>query len=163
MLRRICTGLAFVVGVVGSIATGEPAADVSGQSDSQSVVLNADAPSSEIAATADLALDAEATVTGGEIAVNVSADEGVGSVTVTLRSSSGQETSVDIVDTESQGATRIGIDAFAGCVTACGEDLTVIFDRTDTELVGDLGLTWSLEGLASTDVAASGSIDFNVP
>lgn len=162
MLRRICTGLAFVVGVVGSIATGEPAADVSGQSESQSVVLTADAPSAEFSAAADLALDTEASVTGGEIAVNVAPDEGVGSVTVTIRSSTGEETSVDIVDTESQGATRIGIDAFAGCVTSCGEDLTVIFDRTDTELTGDLGLTWSLEGLASTDVAAAGTIDFNI-
>jgi hypothetical protein len=160
MMRRFFVGLAFSVGVIGSIATGEVTADISGQSPEESVVLTADEPSVEVGATSTLSLGGESRVSSGEIAINVSPDEGAGSLTVTLRSSSGEESSVDIIDTESQGATRLGIDAFSGCTSTCSEELTLIFDRTDTELEGNLGITWSLEALATSENNVGGTIDF---
>ncbi len=161
--RSAFTGLVFSIGVVGSVATSGPAADVSGASDTFSVVLSADEPTASFTASAVLQLDSEATVTGGDIGLNVSADgDSPGSVACTLRSeTTGQETTIDIVDTEAQGASRAGIDAFAGCATDCSEDLTIIFERTDTELEGSLGLSWSIDGLASTSVESTGTISFD--
>lgn len=161
MLRKALTAFFFVVGVVGSVATDAPvSADVSGVSDSETLVLTAAEPRVTITAAAHLVLDTEASVTSGEIALNVQPDgDASGGLGFSIAGAT-DENSSDIVDTASQGETRIGIDAFAGCATECTEDLTLVFERTDGD--ADLAFSFSLDGVASTDVASAGVIEFDI-
>lgn len=162
MLRRLLTASLFVVGVVGSVATDGPvSADVSGVSDDESVVLTAEQPTATFSAAAHLVLDNDANVSSGEVALTVSPDgAATGSLAFTIAGAT-DDNSGDIVDTEAQGSTRIGIGAFSGCANECTEELTITFDRTDGG-DGELGLTWSLDGVASTNVESSGAIEFEI-
>lgn len=161
MLRKALTAFFFVAGVVGSVATDAPAdADVSGVSDDQTLVLSADNPTATITAAAHLVLDSPASVATGDIALNVQPDgDSNGGLSFTI-SGATDENSADVVDVASQGDTRIGIDAFAGCKDECTEELTLFFERTDGD--GDLGLSFSLDGVATTDVASAGVIEFTI-
>ncbi len=168
MPRRIATAVLFSVGVVGSVATTEPiTADISGVSNEVRVVLDANEPSREIFATATIDADAAIAAGTGQVGLAVEIDgDADGSLAITLTSdTTGQSQATDIVDTQAQGSARIGIDAFEGCgAEACDEDLVLRFERTDAELEGTLGLTFTLDGLASTDgeEAGTGTIRFSI-
>ena len=162
-VRRVMTALVFALGLVGSIATSGPAADVSGISDEKSVALNADHPGESFQARARLTAPG-ATTTEGEVGLNVvvegSADA---SLIYTLRSeTTGEESSGDIVDTQAQGSARIGIAAFQGCSEACIDDFTIEFARSDINLEGDLVVNFNLDALASTETEASGEIELSI-
>lgn len=162
MLRKALVGFFFVVGVVGSVATDAPvSADVSGVSDDQTLVLTSDQPSATFTAAAHLVLDTEASVTSGEIALTVLPDgDSSGGLSFSI-SGATDDNSSDIVDAASQGETRIGINAFDGCKDECTEELTLTFERTDGG-EGDLGLNFSLDGVATTDVESAGVIEFTI-
>lgn len=160
-VRRVFTSLVFAIGVVGSIATTGPAADLSGVSEETTVVLTGDDPIAVIGATATLTASG-ATTTSGEIGLTVVVEGADGSLSYTLRSTE-DSTTGDIVDTQAQGSARIGIAAFQGCTDSCTEELTIELERTDAALEGELVVTFSLDGLASTEEAdASGDIDFSI-
>jgi hypothetical protein len=164
-LRRLGLSVMFVGGIAASIATSPPAADVSGESDPISVVLDANQPEREVRATATIDVDAAVAAGTGQIGLTVVLDaDAEGSLAFSLRSETEEQTG-DIVDTQAQGTTRIGIDAFADCAEGpCDEPLTLEFRRTDTELEGTLGLTFTLDGLASTETepTSPGTISFSV-
>jgi hypothetical protein len=165
VLRRLGLSVMVVGASAASIATSPPAADVSGESDPISVVLDANQPERALAATATIDVDTAVAAGTGQIGLTVVLDaDAEGSLAFSLRSETEEQTG-DIVDTQAQGTTRIGIDAFASCPEGpCDEPLTLEFRRTDTELEGTLGLTFTLDGLASTEAepTSPGTITFRV-
>ncbi len=159
LCHRLSTALIFALGVVASIASTGPAADLSGASDEQTVVLNGDNPSAVFGALATLRAP-DATTTGGEVGLNVAVDGADGSLVYTLRSeTTGEQTTGDIVDAQAQGSARIGIDAFGNCGDGCTDELTIEFERTDEALDGDLEVTFSLDAFATTAAEATGDIE----
>jgi hypothetical protein len=165
VLRRLAISVMCLGGAAATVATSAPSADVSGESGPVTVVLDADEPERQFTAQATLDVEAVVAEGTGQIGVTVILDaDAQGSLSFRLRSET-EEQSGDIVDTQAQGTTRIGIDAFAGCAdTPCDEPLTLEFRRTDTELDGTLGLTFTLDGLASTETEPTepGTITFQV-
>lgn len=166
-VRRLLIVTVFSLGTLATVATTAPAADISGVSSDFRVTLDADSPVEERTAVATIEVDAAIASGTGAIGLSVVVDgDAEGSLAFTLTSSTtGASQGGDIVDTEAQGTARIGIDAFDGCGPgACDEDLVLEFRRTDPDLNGTLGLSFSLDGLASTDTEtpADGSISFRV-
>ncbi|MDP2345251.1 MAG: hypothetical protein Q8O67_30180 [Deltaproteobacteria bacterium] len=162
LVRRVITGTVFVVGVVGSVATTGPTADLSGVSEEETVVLDANTPSAAFTAAASLSAEG-ATTTGGEIALNIVVEGADASLAYTLRSeTTGEEETADIVDTQAQGSARIGIAAFESCTDSCVDELTIEFERNDASLEGELVVTFSLDALASTEAEATGDIDLTI-
>jgi hypothetical protein len=168
VIRTAGVGTMFFLGVAGSIATG-PVADLSGVSDDVRLTLDADTPSERITAVATVDVDAVIASGTGQIGLSVTLDnDAEGSLSFTLTSgTTGSTQGTDIVDTQAQGTARVGIDAFEGCGPGpCDEELVLEFNRTDVALDGVLGLTFSLDGLASTETEApeqgSGSITFSI-
>lgn len=160
--RSLVAHAVVVAGVVASVATSPADTGVSGVSDSESILLTASEPEITITGAAVLVLDASATVTSGDIGLNVQPDgDASGSLAFTLEGNNGSATG-DIVDTQSQGATRIAVDAFSGCSSECTEELTITFTRTDDALEGDLGFVWSLDAFAAADAETSGAIEFTI-
>ncbi len=166
MLRRLSIAALFSIGVVGSVATSPATADISGVSEPVRVVLDADQPSRDVFASATISADGIIADGTGQIGLAIELDgDAEGSLAVTLSSdTTGQSQATDIVDTQAQGSARIGINAFDGCGEGCAEELTLTFERTDADLAGTLGLSFTLDGLASTEgeEAGSGSIRFNI-
>ena len=166
MLRRISIAVIFSLGVIGSVATSPATADISGVSEAVRVVLDANEPSRDVLASAIISADGLIADGTGQIGLAIELDgDAEGSLAVTLTSDTTCESqATDIVDTQAQGSARIGINAFDGCGEGCTEELTLTFERTDAELAGTLGLTFTLDGLASTDgeEAGTGSITFSI-
>lgn len=166
MLRKTLVGGLFTLGVVGSVATGEPAADISTVSDEVRVALDASAPEAQFDAFVTLDADSAVSSGTGQIGLTITIDvDATGSLTATMRSNSDSQT-IDIVDTQAQGSARIALDAFDGCSTLpCEEPLAIDFARTDGEVEGTLGFTFSLDALVSTDSETGGdgtiSVDIN--
>jgi hypothetical protein len=163
-LRRLAIATMFVAGTCATVATTAPTADVSGESASVDVFLDADQPVQEFSAVATIDVDAVVAAGTGQIGLNVVLDsDAEGSLAFTLSSASTSQGG-DIVDTQAQGTARIGIDAFDGCGPGpCDEELLIEFRRTDPELAGTLGLTFTLDGLASTETEPTepGSLTFS--
>ena len=162
-VRRALLSVVFAAGVVGSVATTGPSADISGVSSEERVVLDAETPSARFSAVAILTA-AGATTTGGEIGLNVLVDGAAdASLVYTLLSdTTGEEVSGDIVDTQAQGSARVGIAAFQGCTETCTDELTIELSRTDAALDGELDVTFSLDALASTEAEAAGDIALSI-
>lgn len=131
------------------------------------VTLDATTPSVTVSVQALLNSSDPIAAGSGEIGLEVSMGETAeGSLRFSLASQNEQNES-DILEPQSQGSTRIAINAFDGCGAGdCTEDLTLQFDRTDDALEGVLPLSWTLDGLASTDTTeeapGSGTLDFQV-
>jgi hypothetical protein len=167
LVRRALIVSVFSLGTLATVATSAPAADISGVSGEFRVTLDADNPVEERTAVATIDVDAAVASGTGAIGLQVVVDDDAeGSLAISLTSSTtGASQSGDIVDTQAQGELRIGIDAFDGCGPgACDEELVLEFRRTDPELGGTLGLSFVLDGLASTDSdqPVDGSITFSV-
>jgi hypothetical protein len=164
-MRRLGMTTMFVAGTFATVATTAPTADVSGESITVDVFLDADQPAREFGAVATIDVDAVVASGTGQIGLNVVLDsDAEGSLAFSLRSATASQGG-DIVDPQAQGTARIGIDAFDGCGPGpCDEDLTIEFRRTDPELTGTLGLTFTLDGLASTETEPTepGSITFRI-
>ena len=165
-IRQAAVATVFVVGIAGSVATG-PVADLSGVSEDVRVTLDADNPSATVTAVATVDVDAVVASGSGQIGLSVVLDnDAEGSLAFSLTSdTTGDTQGTDIVDTQAQGNARVGIDAFEGCGPGpCDEELVLEFNRTDGTLDGVLGLTFSLDGLASTETEAPapGSITFSI-
>jgi hypothetical protein len=152
-IRQAAVATVFVVGIAGSVATG-PVADLSGVSEDVRVTLDADNPSATVTAVATVDVDAVVASGSGQIGLSVVLDnDAEGSLAFSLTSDTTGET---------QGTD---IDAFEGCGPGpCDEELVLEFNRTDGTLNGVLGLTFSLDGLASTETEAPapGSITFSI-
>jgi hypothetical protein len=160
--RSFVAHVVVVAGVVASVATSPADTGVSGVTDSESILLTGDEPEITVTAAAVLVFDSAAAVTSGDIGLNVQPDgDANGSLAFTLEGNSGSATG-DIVDTQSQGATRIAVDAFSGCNSECTEELTITFTRTDDALEGDLGFIWSLDAFAAPDAETTGTIEFTI-
>jgi len=166
MLRKTLIGGLFTVGVVGSVATGEPAADISNVSDEIRVALDASAPDAQFDAFVTVNADSAVSSGTGQIGLTLTIDsEASGSLTATMTSSNGDSQTIDIVDTQAQGSARIALDAFSGCAaTSCEDGLAIDFARTDSDLEGTLGFTFSLDALVSTEseTGGDGSITFEI-
>ncbi len=165
MLRKTLIGSLFTVGVVGSVATGEPAADISNVSNEVRVALDASSPDARFDAFVTVNADSAVSSGTGQIGLTITIDnDAVGSLTATMTSNDDSQT-IDIVDTQAQGSARIALDAFNNCASVpCEEPLAIDFARTDGELDGTLGFTFSLDGLVSTDseTGGTGSIGFDI-
>jgi len=155
-----------VAGTAGTVATSPATADISGVSESVRVVLDEGLSTESFEATVSLVSDVPVASGTGLIGMTVTLDsEAEGSLQFTLTSqTSGETQGGDIVDTQAQGQLRIGIDAFNGCRESCEEELSIEFVRTDDPVSGTLGLTFSLDGIASTESESDGSasIDFAI-
>lgn len=166
MLRKTLIGGLFTVGVVGSVATGEPAADISNVSDEIRVALDASAPDAQFDAFVTVDADSAISSGTGQIGMTISIDsDATGSITATMTSTSGDTQTIDIVDTQAQGSARIALDAFSRCaLTSCEDGLAIDFSRTDSDLEGTLGFTFSLDALVSTDseTGGDGTIGFQI-
>lgn len=164
-IRRILVATVFTVGTLGTVATSGPVADISGVSGTERVLLDGDSPVVEQTAVATIDVDAVVANGSGGIGLEVVLDsDAEGSLAFTLTSlTTGESQSGDIVDTQAQGTARIGINAFDGCGPgACDEELAIEFRRTDPELTGPLGLSYTLDGFAETETEATGSITFSI-
>ena len=161
-LRKMVIGALFTVGVVGSVATSAPAADLSDVSREVRVALDANNPEANFEAfvTAD---SASAFANGtGQIGLRITSDgDASGGLSASIVSPT-EQNSIDIVDTQAQGSARIGIDAFNNCTSQpCEEPLSLQFFLSDGD--GPLGLTFSLDALVSTETeGATGSIKFDI-
>jgi hypothetical protein len=165
-IRQAAVATVFVVGIAGSVASA-PVADLSGVSEDVRITLDADNPSATVTAVATVDVDAVVASGSGQIGLSVVLDnDAEGSLSFSLTSdTTGETQGTDIVDTQAQGTARVGIDAFEGCGPgACDEELVLEFNRTDGTLDGVLGLSFSLDGLASTETEATtpGSITFSI-
>jgi hypothetical protein len=152
-IRPLLVKFLFGSGVAASLASTQPAANISGVGEQRRVVLNAATPSLVLDATATV--NADVPILGGEIGLNVDVDpESEGSLLVGLRSmTSSERQEADVLDPQAQGAIRVGIEAFAACPdgSACIEDLVVELSRSDDGLEGELALEFQLDGLVDTD------------
>lgn len=162
MIRKVLIGSLFTVGVVGSMATSDVAADVSDVSNEIRVSL---APNGEARHDGTVSVVADSPIASGtgQIGLNVTIDgDAFGGIQATIASSTDDAT-VDIPDVQAQGSARVGIDAFNGCAgaTSCDEGLTIDFFRTDGG-DGTINLSFSLDALVSTEDGSAGTISFDV-
>lgn len=165
VVRKVLVGGLFCFGITASMATSDvPAADISDVSQDVRLALAA-GETAQFDATVTVNADSAISSGTGQIGLAITVDSSaVGGLSATISSSSSTQT-VDIVDTQAQGTARIGIDAFNNCggASTCDEPLAIDFVRTD-DGEGSLGLTFSLDALASTESeeGGSGTITFDI-
>jgi hypothetical protein len=159
VVRKVTIGGLFCFGLAASMATSEsvPSADISDVSEDVRVALGA-GETAQFDATVTINADSAISSGTGQIGLALNIDtDAVGGLSATISSNSETQT-VDIVDTQAQGTARIGIDAFNDCgaSSTCEEPLAIDFVRTD-DGDGSVGLTFSLDALASTDSEEGGT------
>jgi hypothetical protein len=159
VVRKVLVGGLFCFGITASMATSEvPTADISDVSEDVRLVLDASQPTAAFDASVTVNADSAISSGTGQIGLALAIDtDAVGGFSATITSNSETQT-IDIVDTQAQGSARIGIDAFNDCggASTCEEPLTIDFVRTD-DGEGSIGLTFSLDALASTDSEEGGT------
>jgi hypothetical protein len=158
VVRKVLVGGLFCFGVTASVATsGAPTADISDVSEDVRVALDP-GQTAQFDATVTVNADSAISSGTGQIGLALTIDtDAAGGLSATISSNSASET-FDIVDAQAQGTARIGIDAFNDCggASTCEEPLAIDFVRTD-DGDGSLGLTFSLDALASTDSEEGGT------
>jgi hypothetical protein len=165
VVRKVLVGGLFCFGVTASVATsGAPTADISDVSEDVRVALDP-GQTAQFDATVTVNADSAISSGTGQIGLAIAVDtDAAGGFNATIRSNTESQT-IDIVDTQAQGDARIGIDAFNTCGSSstCEEPLIIDFARTD-DGDGSLGLTFSLDALASTDSeeGGTGTITFEI-